>query len=343
MHEYFLQIVEHLEKRGYKKLNPDSNNVYGRVDESVVYVVVVGSSHNLDVTSLKKFNDKIYSDLTQNTGMRVELLNLLITPDGMFDSTIHEMLASMDNIWLFSADYGRLYVFENQTQDFDSLHEILDKKIDHRNRQIHLRFKKTFGVITPIFILINVIVFIIYISMIGSGKAPYIEDIMTLNLEAVISHHEYYRIITAIFFHFNTMHLFSNMIILLALGSRIEHIIGKIGFIIVYFLTGMIASVSSLISCYTGHYYDHAGGASGAIFGLLGIMIIFAFCNKGHVSGISMRSLIMLSVLTFINGYLSEGIDNDAHLGGLLSGLIIGVIIILYKQNKQKVVNKSSM
>lgn len=343
MREYFLQIIDHLEKRGYKKLNPDSNNVYGRMDEGVVYVVVVGSNHNLDANSLKSFNDRIYHDISQNTGMHIELLNLLITPDGIFDETIQEMLESMNNIWLFSEDYGRLYVFENQTQDFDGLHEVLDKQIDQKNRQNQFQRRKIFGLITPILVLINVIIYIVFVLTKDSNGLIDIKYELTLNLEAVVFRHEYYRVITAIFFHFTTMHLFSNMILLIALGSRIENAIGRVGFIIVYLLTGVVASICSLIGCYAGHHYDLAGGASGAIFGLLGIMIVFAFCNKGRMAGISIRNLILIAVLTLLNGYVSDGVDNDAHFGGLIAGLIFGIIIILYKQNKQMVVKDSSL
>lgn len=346
MHEYFLQIIEHLKKKGYKKLNPDSNNVYGRADEEdgVVYVVVVGSNHNLDADSLRRFNNKIYFDISKNTGMRVELLNLLITPDGMFDSAIQEMLMSLNNIWLFSEDYGRLYIFENQPQDFDCLYEILDKQIEDHNHQTHIQRRKTFGVITPILLLLNLLVFALFVLNRDANGDSIIKSMLTLNLDAVFLKHQYYRIISAMFFHFDIMHLLGNMILLIALGSRIENVIGKIGFLTVYMLTGIVASISSLLGCYIRIQYDTvAGGASGAVFGLLGIMIIFALFNKGRISGLSIRNLILLSVLTLLNGYVSEGIDNEAHLGGLLAGLLLGIIIILFKQNKQKVVKDSSM
>jgi rhomboid protease GluP len=98
-----------------------------------------------------------------------------------------------------------------------------------------------------------------------------------------------------------------------------------------YILTGSIASIASLLSCYFGNLYDYAGGASGAIFGLMGIMIVMAFFNKGQAQGISLWNLVVLSVLTILNGYVSEGIDNVAHIGGLISGIFIGIILILLK------------
>ena len=78
-----------------------------------------------------------------------------------------------------------------------------------------------------------------------------------------------------------------------------------------------------------GNYYTYAGGASGAICGLMGVLIVFAIFNKGHISGISLKDLLFLSVLTVLNGYVSDGIDNAAHVGGLIAGLLVGIITIL--------------
>ena len=87
MQQYMLQIIEHLEKKGYKKLNPDSNNVYGRAEGDAIYVIVLGNSRNLKADNLIKFNSQIRNDL-EETGKRVMNLNLLLTKDGMFDDDL---------------------------------------------------------------------------------------------------------------------------------------------------------------------------------------------------------------------------------------------------------------
>lgn len=329
MHQYFLQITEHLEDKGYKKLNPGSNNVYGRVDCDVVYVVVLGSGMNLTSDSLRRFNNKIIFDLKNNTGMRIELINLLFTKNGMFDDGIKELVNNLDNVWLFSEDYGNLYIFENQPDDFDGLHEILDKKIHKEQDKITIRIKKLFGVVTPCIVLLNIIVYIVMVFTKNRYEESVVITKLALSLPDVIEKRQFYRIFTAMFVHFSITHILSNMVILLALGARIENMIGKTGYIISYVLCGMVASVASLISCYYGNLYDYAGGASGAIFGLMGIMIVIAFAKKGNVSGISLWNLIVLSVLTILNGYVSEGIDNVAHIGGLIAGVVAGIILIM--------------
>ena len=113
MQQYMLQIIEHLGEKGYKKLNPDSNNVYGRAEGDAIYVIVLGNSRNLKADNLIKFNSQIRNDL-EETGKRVMILNLLLTKDGIFDDDLSTIIKKMDNVWLFSEDYGKLYIFENQ-------------------------------------------------------------------------------------------------------------------------------------------------------------------------------------------------------------------------------------
>lgn len=139
------------------------------------------------------------------------------------------------------------------------------------------------------------------------------------------------------FVHFGIEHLVSNMIILEALGARVEHLLGKVIYPICYIVTGMVASIGSLAACYLGHPYDYAGGASGALFGLMGLLIVMASFNKGRVGDISLRNLLMLCFLTIANGYVSDGIDNAAHIVGLVFGIVLGLLMTPYYQ---KVVKK---
>lgn len=351
MQQYMLQIVRHLENKGYKKLNPDSNNVYGRTEGDTVYVVVIGSSHGLTAETLQKFNSKIILDMVQNTGMRVELLNILLTSDGLFDDAIKDIVDKLENVWLFTEDYGKLYVFENQPEDFDGLYHLVDKNTIVEHEKYITRIKRLFGVITPVLVLINVVIYIISSMNMDNDGWSFIISNLADNLDAVVNRHQYYRIITSMFVHFGITHIVSNMIILVALGARIENLIGKVGMLLSYLITGTVASIVSLVSTYISYClgnitiidikYQYSAGASGAIFGLMGIMIMLAIFNKGRISDLSLWNLAVLSVLTIMNGYVSgENIDNAAHIGGLTAGFIIGVIIAL---TNQKVVKKRTM
>ncbi len=340
MQQYMLQIVGHLENKGYQKLNPDSSNVYGRTEGDTVYVVVIGSSHGLRAETLQQFNDKIVLDIAQNTGMRVELLNILFTPDGLFDDMVRDIVDKVKNVWLFTDDYGKLYVFENQPEDFDGLYNLIDKNIIAEHEKYITRIKQLFGVVTPVIVIVNVVLYIISCMNMDDMGWSFILENLADNAYAVIHEHQYYRLFTSMFVHFSITHIMSNMIILVALGARIENLIGKMGMLVSYILTGLVSSVASLINNMED-YTIYSAGASGAIFGLMGIMIMFAIFNKGRINDMSLWNLVVLSVLTILNGYVSGvNIDNAAHIGGLAAGLIIGVMMAL---RNQKVVKKSTM
>ena len=141
---------------------------------------------------------------------------------------------------------------------------------------------------------------------------------------------EWWRLLTNTFLHGGLMHLLANMYGLLFVGIFLEPRLGKIKYAIVYLTTGIIASAASL----WWHDATVSVGASGAIFGLYGLFLALLL-TKVYPKDFSKAFLI--STLVFV-GYnllmgLTGGIDNAAHLGGLLSGFIIG--LLLYPQLRQ--------
>ena len=144
---------------------------------------------------------------------------------------------------------------------------------------------------------------------------------------------EWWRLITCLFLHANTYHLMNNMIMLFAVGAFVEEALKPLKFLILYFGCGIGASLAS---------YFYAGldtgmvsvGASGAIFGILGTLIYIVLRHKGHYARLSWKDMLLLLALSIYYGFASGGIDNAAHLGGLVIGFLLG--ILLYRKPKQK-------
>lgn len=333
MQQYMVQIIKNLKEKGYRQLNPESNNVYGRADSDAVYIVVIGSNHNLDSETLKKFNNKILLDVSSDSHRKVNLLNILITPNGMFDDMTKKIVEELDNVWLFAEDYGKLYIFENQPTDFDSLYDVIDKKTVVDNRRSQHNLIRMFGVVTPILLLINILVYVACIFV-------YQPTELVVEVLAISEKGQYYRFLTSMFTHFGIAHLVGNMVILIALGARVENIIGRFNYIIVYIATGLTASFASYIDCFYNNTYAYSAGASGAIFGLLGVLVVIAFYNKGRVKDLSLINMLILFILTLVNGKMSEGIDNVAHVAGFAAGLVSGIVLLL---TNQKVVKNSRL
>lgn len=180
---------------------------------------------------------------------------------------------------------------------------------------------------TVALIVINVAVFFI-MSLFGNT-----EDVMFMlehgaMFEPLITEeHEYYRIITSMFLHFGIEHLLNNMVILGALGWNLELETGKIRFLIIYLVSGIGGNLLSLYLGVSSAEYAVSAGASGAIFGLMGALLYVAARNRGRMGRISGKGVLFMIALSLYFGITSSGIDNAAHIGGLLCGFILAVIL----------------
>ena len=186
---------------------------------------------------------------------------------------------------------------------------------------------------TVALIVINVAVFFI-MSLFGNT-----EDVMFMlehgaMFEPLITEeHEYYRIITSMFLHFGIEHLLNNMVILGALGWNLELETGKIRFLIIYLVSGIGGNLLSLYLGVSSAEYAVSAGASGAIFGLMGALLYVAARNRGRMGRISGKGVLFMIALSFYFGITSSGIDNAAHIGGLLCGFILAVILYRKKNS----------
>lgn len=186
---------------------------------------------------------------------------------------------------------------------------------------------------TVALIVINVAVFFI-MSLFGNT-----EDVMFMlehgaMFEPLITEeHEYYRIITSMFLHFGIEHLLNNMVILGALGWNLELETGKIRFLIIYLVSGIGGNLLSLYLGVSSAEYAVSAGASGAIFGLMGALLYVAARNRGRMGRISGKRVLFMIALSLYFGITSSGIDNAAHIGGLLCGFILTVILYRKKNS----------
>ena len=193
--------------------------------------------------------------------------------------------------------------------------------------------------VTLILILINVGVFF-YMEINGSTEdGDYLIKMGALLDEAVYEEHEYYRLVTHFFLHIGTAHLFNNMVSLLILGYTTERVLGHIKFAILYFLSGILAGgVTIVYNMYVVHSPGLSAGASGAIFGLLGALLVIVIrVNKGRHSSAVPRYLVYLAI-TLYSGFLDETISGSAHAGGFIAGILLYLILMPPGKEKQNIV-----
>ena len=139
-----------------------------------------------------------------------------------------------------------------------------------------------------------------------------------------IENGEWWRLITGIFLHAGIWHLVLNMVHIFLLGGSFEEVIGKFKFLLVFMITGVLASYISF-SC---NISVNSVGASGAIFGLYGF-ILTLFLTKDKITqsmNFVLPTIIALASINLILGLFEGSVDNAAHIGGFVSGVILGLM-----------------
>lgn len=182
------------------------------------------------------------------------------------------------------------------------------------------------GPITFLLVAINIIVFIVLEIQGDTEDGAFMLYSGAMNPYLVLYNHEWYRLFSATFMHFGIEHLANNMLLLFLLGQIFERAVGTTRYVGIYLGSGLAGSfLSFFYMCLMGRN-DIVAGASGAIFGIIGGMIIVVLVNKGRYKGISAKRMIFMAVLTLYFGFATAGTDNVGHLGGLITGFILTFI-----------------
>ena len=179
------------------------------------------------------------------------------------------------------------------------------------------------GPITFILVAINIIVFLVLEIMGDTEDGTFMLLNGAMNPYLVLYGHEWYRLFTATFMHFGINHLANNMLLLFLLGQMFERAVGPTRYLGIYLGSGLAGSfLSFFYMCLVGKN-DIVAGASGAIFGIVGGMVVVVIVNKGRYKGISVRRMVFMALLTLYFGFATAGTDNVGHLGGLMAGIIL--------------------
>ena len=192
--------------------------------------------------------------------------------------------------------------------------------------------QKPEAICTVALIVINVAVFFILTMFGDTEDAVFMLQHGAMYEPNIIEGHEYYRIFTCLFLHFGITHLLNNMVLLGALGWNLELEIGKVRFVIIYFASGIIGNIVSLFYDLTLEQPAVSAGASGAIFGLMGALLYVVIANRGRLGRLSGRGMLVMVILSLYFGLTRTGVDNLAHIGGLVSGFLLAVLLYRRKQ-----------
>lgn len=179
-------------------------------------------------------------------------------------------------------------------------------------------------IVTIGFVAINIFLFI---ASVFCGDLLYNEG--AFSLRYLLQDGQWWRLITSMFLHADADHLAGNMLMLYLAGELVEKYVGKRRFAILYFFSGISGSILyAVYEIMTGRYADSIG-ASGAVFGLIGALFVIVVRHRGRYADITIGRMVFMIAYMFYMGLRTSNVNNAAHIGGLLGGMVLTVFYML--------------
>ena len=248
----------------------------------------------------------------------------------IFNSEIVKSFPSIKNELLETDDGLELII--NVTND-------INEKTEKENEKFNDVFSPKRIIFTNIISLICILMYVI-VGIYGNNFFNFDANVLAkfgANNILLIKNGEIYRLLTCAFLHVGLIHLVVNMYSLRVIGPSVEGLIGKGKFVFIYLISAISASLMSLV------FVDSnivSVGASGAIFGLMGALLYFGYHYRLYLNDAIKTQIIPVIVFNLLIGFMISGIDNGAHIGGLIGGYLATMAIgIKNKSEKKDMIN----
>lgn len=281
--------------------------------------------------------------------MDTHILSLLICAD---PEKARKLCVQDAFCWLIDPEENRLYIYENQIPDFygmkKNLEDFLFEVALHRaepeasaqqikpygsgNReQSDFRAGWRKSCVNMILVAVNVILFLICTF---TGEMIY--NVGTFSVEQLIGDGEWYRMVTSMFLHADISHIVSNMLLLYYIGNIVERQIGHLPYLVLYFLSGLTGNVFSAgYELLSGEFVSTLG-ASGAVFGVEGALLMLALVHKGRITDMTTGRIAFAITFSLYCGFTSSYVNNAAHIGGVLAGFLAAGLLWLLPEGRKE-------
>lgn len=248
----------------------------------------------------------------------------------IFNSEIVKSFPGIKNELLETDDGLELII--NVTND-------INEKTEKENEKFNDVFSPKRIIFTNIISLICILMYVI-VGVYGNNFFNFDANVLAkfgANNILLVKNGEIYRLLTCAFLHVGLIHLVVNMYSLRVIGPSVEGLIGKGKFVFIYLISAISASLMSLV------FVDSnivSVGASGAIFGLMGALLYFGYHYRLYLNDAIKTQIIPVILFNLIIGFMMPGIDNGAHIGGLIGGYLATMAIgIKNKSEKKDMIN----
>ncbi len=357
------QFEQALEEKGYIRLKskpewvhtfvlPEEDETRAERARRAVICIDYGPGYSMSVHQVPLVRSKIRDYF----GMPIDQDRILVVVFTRDPERARPLSMENPYCWIVDERDEKLILYENQPSDFDGMRAIAEEirrkdlgqeaqepprrddyngyhfqrrksgwNLKEELQWLFLGRKKHF--VTVFLVLANCLAFGI-LSLWGDlGQSRYMIRVGGMYAPAILENGQWWRLLTCIFLHFDISHLFHNMLILYFLGKWVEEALGSARYAAVYLGSGILGAILSLWgSLSSGEAYVSAG-ASGAIYGLMGALAVIILVHRGRYRGLSLQRMAFMILLCIYQSVSSIGVDNMGHMGGLLSGAALTLLL----------------
>jgi rhomboid protease GluP len=290
-------------------------------------IIFINKSYNIDESSLEIV-------LMHSLGCeQVDIVKLLLLDKTDINTLESDVIIQQNsNIAIISYEENKIVAYGQEAES--TVYEIAN--IPNYKEQINKKAVKPKDRpwTTIILIAVNVVMYLITALLSGNILDSDINVLIFLGAKynRYILSGEYYRLVTCMFLHGGLIHLVFNMYALYSIGPLVEKIHGRIKYLIIYFVSGIMSSLFSFI------FSEGVSiGASGAIFGLLGTTLVFAVTMRKNIGKDFLRNISSVIIINLFIGLTMSNIDNYGHIGGLLGGAVIAVLLNIIRKSERHI------
>lgn len=335
------KLKDRLLNMGYQRLESNSTGIYlyyfaEAAELKIISVFHTENGNELTAIQYEHILDQMKENFERSFPHKIKLLSLILT---RYPDRVKQLCSATgkDSHWILDLSTNRLMIYEMQEDNYAGIRKMIEQLL--MEEELQLQPNKATGNIpftwfNTVLIIINLLAFIItkYTGVFGGDLKSFYQG--SLNWYFVFKDNQYYRLITSMFMHADWSHLLNNMFVMLFLGATLERALGRLKYLFIYFGAGILAGITSISynmwrenSIFDARNSVMAIGASGAIFGLVGALLYIVVINRGRLEEISTRQIIIFIILSLYGGIANVQIDQAAHIGGFLSGIILALII----------------
>lgn len=303
---------------------------------NVLYVIDYRQGLYISEDQYDHLKKKIEDFFCARGDQEVHVMTLILS----VDTEKARQLCEKDHFcWIIDTQAYRLMIHETQAADFYGWKNLLEEYLfalekesggtpifdeTVRKKAINLQEMSWPNIIL---VTMNVIVFLICTF---TGDLLYNRG--ALSVMDLWQGGQVYRLFTSMFLHANVEHLFSNMVVLYYVGALVERELGPLPYTVLYLLSGLAGNIFSIGYEIFAGIYGSSVGASGAVFGVEGALLFLVMIRRGKLESMTVGRVAFAIAFSLYCGFTSAGVNNAAHVGGVLMGFIAAVVAAVCKR-----------